>query len=65
MNVYDTTTADCVDPGDFIMVDFDPVEVTYVLDEGDSIMIKGYSHMSGDVVIHILPADRVVELWGA
>lgn len=41
----------------------DPIEVTFKLDETDVVMIKGYSHLTGDIEVYILPPDRQVELW--
>ena len=66
MQVYDFITADQIDEGDQILVNnIDPVEVKKVIDSGDSIMVKGYSHLTGDEVDYILTADAEVGLWGA
>lgn len=66
VNVYDTITADSVEEGDQILVnDIDPVEVSSVIDSGDSIMVKGYSHLTGDNAVYILAADAEVSLWSA
>lgn len=63
MNVYDTIAADTIEADDQILVNGDPIEVTSVVDDGDSIMVKGYSYNSGDSVIVVLTADSEVELW--
>jgi hypothetical protein len=63
VNVYDTIAADTIEADDQILVNGDPIEVTSVVDDGDSIMVKGYSYNSGDSVIVVLTADSEVELW--
>lgn len=63
MNVYDSITADAVEAGDLIIVQQDKLEVTKVVDSGDSILITGYSFVSGDSETYILPTDHLVELW--
>lgn len=64
VNVYDTITADQIEVADQILVnDIDPIEVSDVVDSGDSIMVKGYSHMTGDNACYILAADTEVSLW--
>lgn len=66
VNVYDTVTADQIEVSDQILVnDIDPIEVSEVIDSGDSIMVKGYSHMTGDTAVYILTADAEVALWTA
>jgi len=66
MTVYDTITADQIEVADQVLVNnIDPVEVTKVVDSGDSIMVKGYSHLTGDDVSYILTADTEVALWSA
>ena len=63
MNVYDSITADAVEVGDLILIEFDQIEVTNVVDSGEAILIKGNSFVSGDNVNYILEADRQVSLW--
>lgn len=65
VRVYDIVTADTLEDNDQIIVNGDPIELTSVLDEGDAILVKGYSHLTGDSVIHILAFDAEVELWTA
>ena len=73
MEVYDFITADQIEgpnennnnKGDQVFIENDPIEVSKVVDSGDSILVKGYSHMSGDDVTYILTADMEVGLWGA
>jgi hypothetical protein len=65
MNVYDFTSAAFIEVGDQIQIDFDYIEVRDIVDSIDSIMVKGWSHESGDSVTYILEADREVGLWTA
>lgn len=65
MNVYDYVPAHTVEEGDFVMVGSDPIEVTRVVDETDTIMVEGDSHLTGDKVVYMLAADMEVGLWGA
>lgn len=66
MNVYDTITADQIEVSDQVLVnDIDPIEVATVVDSGDSIMVKGFSHLTGDNAVYILTADTEVSLWSA
>lgn len=65
VNVYDIVTADTIEVGDQILVNnIDPIEVEAVIDSGEAIMIKGYSHLSGDKAEYILSADAEIGLWG-
>lgn len=63
MIIYDSITADQVDPDDLVMVEDDPIEVSEVSDEGSIITLTGYSHKTGDTTIYFLTADSVVHLW--
>lgn len=63
MNVTDVITADQIELGDQIIVHNDPIEVYTKIDE-DAILVKGWSHMSGDNVTYILEPDETVEVWG-
>lgn len=63
MDVYDFVSADTIDEGDQILYQNDPVEVSNVIDSGDSIMVKGYSHLTGDSVVYILNPNTEVGLW--
>lgn len=65
--ILDTIDADQIEVGDQILVDLDPVEVTWVGDDpeapAEGIRVKGYSHESGDEVVYDLYfADRV-DVW--
>lgn len=64
MRIYDHITADAIDEGDLVFYQNDYIEVTSKIDDG-SILIKGYSHTSGDTVTYILTADTEVGLWTA
>lgn len=63
LNIYDTVSADTVMAGDLIVLDLDYIEVVSVVDETDAVVITGYSHVSGDNVTNIVPADRMLDLW--
>lgn len=43
------------------MPDF--LEGVTVIKEGDAVMIKGYSHTTGDNALYTVPEDREVGLW--
>jgi len=65
VNVYDIVTADTIEVGDQILVNnIDPIEVETVIDSGEAIMVKGYSHLSGDKAEYIFTADAEIGLWG-
>lgn len=63
--VYDVVTADTIEVDDQIIHQLDPIEVSDVIDSGEAIMVKGYSHLTGDSVCYILTPDTEVELWTA
>lgn len=63
MDVYDFVSADTIESGDQILYQNDPVEVSSVIDSGEAIVVKGYSHLTGDSVTYILNSDTEVGLW--
>lgn len=63
VEIYDTVTADSVEVGDQVLIEDDPIEVSKVIDSGDAIMVKGYSHLTGDAANYILKPDSTVGLW--
>lgn len=65
MDIYDEVTADTLgdQPNEQIFFQNDYIEVTKVIQDRDSVMVKGLSHVSGDYVIYILNPDEVVGLW--
>ena len=68
VNVYDFITADQdISEGDqvFILTANDPIEVHSKIEEGDTIMLRGYSYLSGDIETYILNYDAEVGLWTA
>jgi hypothetical protein len=65
MNIYDYVSADTIEEGDQILFENDPIEVTSKVDETDAILVKGYSHLTGDSVTYILSPDVEVGLWTA
>jgi hypothetical protein len=65
VEVYDYITADQIEEGDQIFYSNDPLEVKRKLDEGDTIMVSGYSYLSGDTATYFLNPDTEVGLWTA
>ena len=72
IDVYDivplSTVTDGSDgnPPDQIRINgVDPIEVSKIIDSGNAIMVRGYSHLTGDDAVYILPPDTMVELWTA
>ena len=66
MNIYDTIAADAIEVRDQIIVDGDPIEVTFVSEsenDDSEIIVKGFSHETGDYVEYDLPFDYTVDLW--
>lgn len=63
VNIYDYVAAHTVEETDCIAHDTDLIEVTSKVDETDTVMIRGYSHVSGDTVTYFIPADKEVGLW--
>lgn len=70
MDVYDYVPISTVEAGDQIVVTNesggqDPLELSKVIDSGESVWVKGYSHLTGDQSDYCLPADTMVGLWTA
>lgn len=63
VNVYDYVAAATIEENDCIAHETDLIEVSLVVDETDTVMIRGYSHVSGDTVTYFIPADKEVGLW--
>lgn len=66
MNIYDTIMVNSVEVGDQILIDGDPIEVTEVgedVNDADGVIIKGFSHDSGDTATYEMPWDYEVSLW--
>lgn len=64
MTIHDYVPAHTLgEPGEQIYYSRDYIEVYEVIDSGDSIMVKGWSHTSGDNVKYIIPAYTEVGLW--
>lgn len=68
IQIIDTVDADEVEVGDQILIDGDPVEVTWVGDDPEAplegVRITGWSHESGDTVTYDLWFGDRVDLWG-
>lgn len=66
MDVIDNISADTIEAGDQIIVDGDPIEVTHVdndREDIDEILVRGFSHDSGDTVEYPLYADDYYDVW--
>lgn len=63
VEVIDTVTFDQIEDFDLVLIEGDQIEVTSKIDDGDSIMVKGYSYITGDNVTYIRTPDTEVELW--
>jgi len=63
MEIYDYVSVDTIEAGDQIVFQNDFIEVSTVVDSGEAIMVKGYSHVTGDNACYILTADTEVGLW--
>lgn len=48
-----------------VIIANDPIEVTKVIDSGDAILVRGWSHITGDMVTYIITPDTVIEVWSA
>lgn len=65
VQVYDYVSADTLENGDHITYNNDVLEQVTVMDEGDVIMVRGYSHISGETATYFIPANMEVGLWTA
>lgn len=65
MNIIDSISADTIEVGDQILIDGDPIEVKAVMegDDIDEVIVKGYSHESGDTETYSLYADDYFDVW--
>lgn len=65
MNIIDNISADTIEVGDQILIDGDPIEVKSVSEgeDFDEIIVKGYSHESGDTETYSLYADDYFDVW--
>jgi hypothetical protein len=68
VEVYDYITADQdISEGDqvYVFTTNDPIEVKEKWEEGDTIVLRGYSYKSGDMETYFLTFDTEVGLWTA
>lgn len=67
MEIYDYVPAHTLgeEDNEQIAVANDYIEVSSVIDSGSAIMVKGWSHVTGDTVTLVLTADTEVGLWSA
>lgn len=65
--IIDTIKASEAESGDLLLIETDEgehrLEETTVIDKGDSVVITGYSHLTGDSeVFHAQPFD-IIHIW--
>lgn len=65
VDIIDTISADSIEVGDQILIDGDPVEVKSVeaTDDIDEVIVRGYSHETGDTETYSLFADDMYDVW--
>ena len=65
MEIYDYVAADTLgdEPNEQIAYNNDFVEVSKIVKDADTVLVRGYSHISGDSVTYILDYDTEVGLW--
>ena len=63
--IIDTVPAYSIEVGDQIIVDGDYIEVKSITetDDLDEIIVKGYSHITGDTEAYELYADDTFDVW--
>ena len=63
--VIDTVPAHTLEVGDQIIVEDDYVEIKEIAEslDVDEVVVRGYSHVSGDTVEYSLYADDEYDLW--
>lgn len=64
-DVYDYVAAHTLgdEPNEQIVFQNDFIEVSSVTHTNGGVMVKGYSHVTGDSVFYILDNDQEVGLW--
>lgn len=65
MEIYDYVTADTLgdEENEQIYYNADYIEVSRVIHERDTVLVNGYSHITGDSVGYALGYDEIVGLW--
>jgi hypothetical protein len=65
MNIIDNISADTIMVGDQILIDGDPIEVKSLGTSGDydEVIVRGYSHETGDTAEYSLYADDFFDVW--
>lgn len=65
MNIIDNISADTIEVGDQIIIEGDPIEVRDIWPsmDIDEIIVRGYSHISGDSEVYSLYADDYYDVW--
>lgn len=65
LNIIDCVPAHTIEPGDQIIIEGDHIEVKTVEDGSDidEVIVEGYSHESGDLVMYTLYADDEYNVW--
>ena len=65
IEIIDNIAAYTIEAGDQIVVDGDHIEVKAVVEteDPDEIIVRGYSHLSGDFAEYPLFADDYFDVW--
>lgn len=65
INIIDNISADTIEVGDQIIIEGDLIEVTGVseTDDIDEVVIRGFSHVTGDSEVYSLFADDYYDVW--
>ncbi len=65
IEIIDNVSADSLEVGDQAIIEGDHVEINSIMptDDLDEIVVKGYSHDTGDSVEYSLYADDYYDIW--
>jgi len=61
--IYDNVDASCLEEHDQIVYDDQYIVLDKVIDNGDTIYVKGVSYITDEVEEFDIPADEDVKLW--
>ena len=65
MDVFGSIEGYAVEEGDYIVIDGQQIEVRSVIDNKDTITVKGYSETTGDIEEFEIDPFAEYEIWGA
>lgn len=65
MIITDCVPAYTLEVSDQVLINGDPIEITSIVDTDDidEVLIRGFSHDTGDIVEYGLYADDEFEIW--